>query len=351
MNSEPMPLAAPRPPAAGEPPAKRRAAWEGWRLIAALVIGFVLPVAACMALMLTSALAWRIAASGLQPTQRAPTGRGPASGPAVAIIRVEGAIMSGRGGGPFSTSAAAGAETIIEQLRRAQDDRSVRAVLLLVNSPGGGVNASDVIHHAVQGFDKPVVVLMGDLAASGGYYISAPADWIMAHPHSLTGSIGVISEFPNAEELLDNIGVEFEVIKSGERKDFASPYREMTEEERAYWQQIVDDTHADFVRVVAEGRGMPPEQVLPLADGRVFTGRQALELGLVDALGYRDDAIARAAELGGITGEPRVIEMRSEPTFFDLLRQQLSQRPGLPSLAEILGLIGHPSLSARWIGP
>ena len=344
MNPETPSMAA-RERAVNDRPASRPG--EAWRLLLALVTGFALPVLACYGFMLVTALACQVLSIPMgQPGARPPLATG--SGPAVAVIRVEGAIVSGEAT-PFNSAAMASSETIVEQIESAQEDPDVRAILLIVNSPGGGVNPSDVIHHALKAVDKPIVVLMGDLAASGGYYISTAADWIIAHPNTLTGSIGVISEFPNAEELLDNIGVEFVVITSGPRKDFGSPYREMTEEERQYWQTIVDQTYADFVAVVVEGRGMTTEQVSALADGRIFTGRQALELGLVDALGYEEDAIARAAELGGISGEPRLIEMQTTPSFFDLLRQQMSQRSGLPNLAEILTLIGHPTLSARWI--
>src|SRR5688572_15003585 len=270
-----------------------------WRILAALVVGFGLPVAACFGLVLTSALALRLMAGGGAPPSSTFSSRGPATGPAVAVIRVEGLITSGEAG-PFETGAVAAADTLVEQIEEAQADPDVKSILLYVNSPGGGVTASDVIYNALTKVDKPIVVLMGDLAASGGYYISMASDWIIANPNTLTGSIGVISEFPNADALLDKVGVEFVVITSGPRKDFGSPYREMTEQERQYWQAIVDEAYSGFVAIVAEGRSLPVEQVLPLADGRVFTGRQALDAGLLDALGYEADALAKAAELGGI---------------------------------------------------
>ena len=319
-----------------------------WRVLGALIAGFGLPVLACYGLLLTTALAFRLmAATGPAPTNQF---AGAGTGPAVAVIRVEGLITSGEAG-PFETSAVAAAETLIEQIEEADANDDVRAILLYVNSPGGGVIASDVIYHALEDVDKPIVVLMGDLAASGGYYISMASDWIIANPNTLTGSIGVISEFPNADELLDKVGVEFVVITSGPRKDFGSPYREMTEEERQYWQSIVDEAYSGFVAIVAEGRGLPVEDVLPLADGRVYTGRQALDANLIDALGYEEDAIAKAAELGGITGEPRIIEYTPTPTFLDFLNAAAEQRSLLPSVAEIFTLFGHPSLSAKWVGP
>jgi protease-4 len=272
------------------------------------------------------------------------------SGPGIAVIRVEGLITS-ESAGPLDAGAVASAETLTDYIEQADDDPNVRAILLKVNSPGGGVTASDIIYNALKQVDKPIVVMMGDTAASGGYYISMAADWIVANPNTLTGSIGVISEFPNAAGLLDEVGVDFVVITSGPRKDFGSPYREMTPEEREYWQVTVDEIYADFVAIVAEGRGLTVDEVLPLADGGVFTGRQALEAGLIDALGYEADAVARAAELAGLEGEPRLIEYNTDPTFFDLL-SSVSQGPNLlPSLAELLVEFGHPRLEARWVGP
>ncbi len=321
-----------------------------WRILGALVVGFGLPVLACFGLVLTLALAFRVMASGPAVPSSQFAGSGTGTGPAVAVIRVEGLITSAEAG-PFDTGGVAASETLVEQIEQAATDDDVKAILLYVDSPGGGVTASDIIYHALDGVDKPIVVLMGDLAASGGYYISMAADWIIANPNTLTGSIGVISEFPNANELLDEVGVEFVVITSGPRKDFGSPYRDMTEEERQYWQAIVDEAYSGFVAIVAEGRGLPVEQVLPLADGRVYTGRQALAAGLIDALGYEEDAVAKAAELGGLTGEPRLIEYAPTPNFFDLLSVAAQPRTLLPSVAEIFTLFGHPRLEAKWVGP
>jgi protease-4 len=320
-----------------------------WRLLGALALGFGLPVMACYGLVITMALAFRLMAGAAPAPSSEFASRGPATGPAVAVLRVEGLITSGEAG-PFDTSAIAAASTLVEQIQKANDDPDVRAILLYVDSPGGGVTASDVIYHALKAVDKPIVVLMGDLAASGGYYISMAADWIIANPNTLTGSIGVISEFPNADGLLDKVGVDFVVITSGPRKDFGSPYREMTEEERQYWQTIIDEAYSGFVAIVAEGRGLPVAQVLPLADGRVFTGRQALDAGLIDAVGYEADAVAKAAELGGITGEPRIIEYTPTPRLLDLLTAAAEQRSLLPSVAEVWKLFGHPRLEAKWVG-
>lgn len=311
-----------------------------WRTLLTLALGFALPVLACYGLILVSTLALNVLA----------TSGGAAddlgAGDAVALIRVEGVIVSSAG--VFDTGVAA-ADRITAQLERAAENEDVKAVVLAVNSPGGGVNASDVIHHAIRGLDKPVVVIMGDVAASGGYYISAPADWIIANPNTLTGSIGVISQFIDVDELLQEYGVDVVVVTSGPRKDFGSPFREMTEEERAYWQGITDEIYASFVEIVAAGRGLDEGAVRELSDGRVYTGRQALANGLIDALGYEEDAVAKAAELGGIVGEPRVIEMQPEISFGDYLAG-FSARGRLPNLTEVLNWIGHPTVEARWTG-
>ena len=351
MSHEPLPLAAPATAtviAARAPQERRNENGPYWRVLGALVVGFGLPVLACMGLILTTAVACRVLTFSAPTPDSQFGGSGAGSGPAVAVIRVEGLIASGKAG-PFATGVAA-AETLVDQIERANADPDVKSILLYVNSPGGGVTASDVIYHALGNVDKPIVVLMGDLAASGGYYISMASDWIIANPNTLTGSIGVISEFPSADGLLDKVGVDFIVITSGPRKDFGSPYRDMTEEERAYWQVIIDEAYAGFVAIVADGRGLSVDEVLPLADGRVYTGRQALANNLVDALGYEEDAVAKAAELGGITGEPRLIEYTNVPTFFDLLSNATQKPSLLPSVAEIFSLFGHPRLSAKWVG-
>ncbi|NJN44224.1 MAG: signal peptide peptidase SppA [Anaerolineae bacterium] len=140
-------------------------------------------------------------------------------------------------------------------------DQDVEAILLIVNSPGGSVVASDVIYNELQNVQKPIVVLFGETAASGGYYISMAGDYIIANPNSLVGSVGVISTFPNAEELLEKVGVEMNVVISGEAKDFGSLYREMTPEELAYWQSLIDETYEGFVEIVADGREMSVEDV------------------------------------------------------------------------------------------
>jgi protease IV len=198
-----------------------------------------------------------------------------------------------------------------EALDKAAGDARVRAVLLRINSPGGTVTASDVIYHELTEFKKrtgkPVVANIMDLGASGGYYVAVSADKIIAHPTAVTGSIGVIMMTVNVQGLLEKIGVSETAIKSGLNKDMGSPFREMTEEERKLFQGIIDDMYNRFVSVVTAGRPKLNEaEVRKLADGRVYTANQALENGLVDRIGYLDDAIKLAAQEAGVVA-PRVV--------------------------------------------
>ncbi|MCK4536549.1 MAG: signal peptide peptidase SppA, partial [Desulfuromonadales bacterium] len=172
----------------------------------------------------------------------------------------------------------------IEHLHNFRDNDSIKAIVLRVDSPGGGVGPSQEIHDEVRQVAtvKPIVVSMGSAAASGGYYIAAPADLIVANPGTITGSIGVIMEFTNIQDLLEKIGLRSQVVKSGKHKDIGSPVRPMSVEDREILQSMIDDVHSQFIEAVAVGREMDPEVVRQLADGRIFTGRQAKELGLVD---------------------------------------------------------------------
>lgn len=216
-------------------------------------------------------------------------------------------------------------KTTIEHIIEFRNNPSIKGIVLRVDSPGGGVGPSQEIYEEIKKTVavKPVVVSMGSVAASGGYYVSAPANRIFANPGTITGSIGVIMEFTNIQELLGKIGLENQVIKSGEHKDIGSPIRPMTESDRQILQSLIDDTQQQFVAAVAEGRKMPVADVVPLADGRVFTGRQALAVGLVDELGNLQDAISAVARMAGIDGEPRVVyPPREKPGVFQYLIQE-----------------------------
>jgi len=273
-------------------------------------------------------------------------------GPAVAIVRVEGIIASGAPPvDPFSTATGAYSSIVVDHLVQAEEDPDVKAVVLRVDSPGGSVVGSDEIYQQVLAMNKPVVASMGELAASGGYYVSAPADEIFANPGTLTGSIGVISQFINIEGLLEEYGVEVTTVKSGEFKDIGSLFRSMSDEEQASWQSIIDETYQEFVRIVAEGRELPIDEVKELADGRIYTGRQAMALGLVDQLGNLSAAVQHAAELGGIEGEPRTIEYQQPLNVFQGLFGMTHPADTLSNIMELLDRGQRPALQYLYVGP
>lgn len=216
---------------------------------------------------------------------------------------------------------------VVERLRAAGEDPSVRAVVLLIDSPGGGITASDIIYHRVKelaGSGKVVVALLEDLAASGGYYVACPSDWIVAHPTTITGSIGVIIQTLNLEVLMEKIGVREVTIKRGEEKDILSPFRDLTPPEREMLEGVIDEMYRRFLDVVAEGRRLEGDRLEAVAGGAIFTGTQALDYDLVDEIGYRETAVARARELAGIE-EATVIEYQRVYSFFDIFRNRLDR--------------------------
>ncbi|HXZ24727.1 MAG TPA: signal peptide peptidase SppA [Nitrospiria bacterium] len=237
----------------------------------------------------------------------------PFGGRKLALVRIEGVLTD--------------AQDTVDELERYAKDPAVLGIVLRIDSPGGAVVPAQEIYEAVnrlrKTYGKKVVVSMGTVAASGGYYIASASDTIVASPGTLTGSIGVIMEIPNVEGLLKKVGVESIVIKSGLHKDTGSPFRKMRPEERALLQSVLDDVHHQFIEAVAKGRGLTVVQVTRLADGRVFTGRQAKSAGLVDQLGDLHDAIHAAAALVHIEGEPEVIETKPRFSLRELLQSKL----------------------------
>ena len=230
----------------------------------------------------------------------------------IALVKIEGMLIT--------------ADTIVDEINNYADDSSVRAILIRIDSPGGGVVASQEIFNAVLNArkrgNKKVVISMGSVAASGGYYIAAAGDRIVANPGTLTGSIGVKMEFANLEKLLEKIGVRGMVVKAGEYKDMGSPFREMTEPEKRLLQAVIDDVHSQFIEAVAKGRNLPEAEVKAIADGRIFTGRQALQLKLVDQLGDLEDSIVVAAELAGIKGKPKVVKKEKKVPFLEYFKDE-----------------------------
>ncbi len=223
------------------------------------------------------------------------------TGPRVGIIEVKGGIGIGDRG--------ADGERIVKQIRKFAQDDDLKAVVVRIDSPGGSVAPSQEIHDEVKKLaqKKTVVCSLGNLAASGGFYVAVACPKIVAAPGTLTGSIGVISQFPKVKGLLDRWDVKMETVKSGKLKDAGNPFAEMSTEERAYWQSLIDRAYAQFLRAVAEGRHKKESEIRPYADGRVITGEQAKELGLVDQLGNFYAAIDLAKQEAKLSGEPRLV--------------------------------------------
>ena len=216
-------------------------------------------------------------------------------------------------------------ESTIEQLKKFVKDDSVKAIVLRINSPGGGVAPSQEIYEEVKKAraKKPILSSLGALAASGGYYIACATQRVYANPGTITGSIGVIMPFMNVKDLVEKLGVKGMTVKSGAFKDMGSPLRDMTPGERELLQGVVDNVHLQFVNAVADGRNLDREHVLRIADGRIFTGEQAKGLGLVDVLGNLEDAISDAGKIGKISGEPKVVTIpKKKISFLELLREE-----------------------------
>ncbi len=256
-------------------------------------------------------------------------------GPRVAIVELEGVIIE--------------VDDIVRELKAHRENPSIRAVVMRINSPGGVVAPTQELHDAVlrlRQAGKPVVASLGAVAASGGYYVAVACDQIYANPGTLTGSIGVIMQLANLEQLLKKVGVDYVVVKAGQFKDIGNVARAMTPDERRVMQALLDDVHGQFIGAVATGRKLPREDVVRLADGRVFSGTQAKELRMVDALGGLEDAVLASAKLAGIPSPPTVVQPRRRFSIMELLRSQfggtaagLLMRPTLPAFKTPLYLM------------
>lgn len=230
------------------------------------------------------------------------------SGDKIAIVEINDVIMS--------------SEKTVEELKKFRQDKSIKAIIIRMNTPGGGVAASQEIYEEVKktrDSGKIVVVSMGSLAASGGYYISMGANLIVANPGTLTGSIGVIAQFISIKDLADKLGINQTVIKSGELKDAGNPFRDMNDKDKAYFQDVVDNSFGQFLDVVSKERKMTRDKLMQYANGRVFTGLQAKEYGLIDSLGTFEDAVRITARLAGIEGEPRLVREKKKISLFETL--------------------------------
>ena len=252
-------------------------------------------------------------------------------GSRVAIVELEGMILD--------------VEDLVRELKGHRDNPGVKAVVLRINSPGGVVGPTQELHQAlmrVREAGKPVVASLGSVAASGGYYAAVAADRIYANPGTLTGSIGVIMQMANVENLFKKVGVDYIVVKAGQYKDIGNFSRPMTLEERRVLQGLLDSVHGQFIDAVAEGRKLDRDTVVKFADGRVFSGVQARDLRMVDSLGSLEDAVNEAAKLAGLSVPPSVIRPSKRFSIFDLVRSQvglslgLPMTPGLPTFRTLL---------------
>lgn len=286
----------------------------------------------------------------LQETQVSGTGK-----EKVLLMEISGVISSEEGDGLSPTPSMIA--ILKEQLGRATKDDTVKAVVLRINTPGGTVTASDIIHHELKAFKAnrkvPVIASIMDVGASGGYYIAAAADSVLAHPSSVTGSIGVIMLTMNARGLLEKVGVEATAVTSGPRKDMGSPFRAMTAEERSIFQSLIDSFYQRFLSIVQEGRPqLQMDQIKKLADGRIYTGEQAKAAGLVDDIGYLEDAVDLAKKKAGLT-EARVIMYRRPGEYSNNIYSRLLTPSPLASLGnlDLMAFVrgGSPRFMYLWM--
>lgn len=265
------------------------------------------------------------------------------SGSNLALLKVEGIIVENTS--EFARQGGYNHRVFLDQLQTAFERDDIKGIVLFIDSPGGGVFESDEIYNKIvelkKMYDKPLLVSMGKITASGGYYISAPADKIYSNRNTLTGSIGVIMSSYNFSELANNLGIYEQVYKSGKHKDIMSPMRKTTPEENAIMQGIIDESFNFFVDVVASGRNLDREKVLEIADGRIYTGTQAQKIGLVDELGDLDDAIEGAATLAEIENPNVLIFNTIGPSKLEKL---LNIRSSFPDIQGIKEKFQTPSL-------
>jgi protease-4 len=258
----------------------------------------------------------------------------------ILLLDISGVVFEGRGI-LWKLAGTTGPSRVKEELDKAARDKRIKALVLRINSPGGTVSASDMVYHELLAFKEkqqvPVVACLMGVATSGGYYLAQAADEVVAHPTTITGSIGVLAMKLNLKGLMEKVGVEGEFVKSGQWKDFWSPFRPATPAEKEMMQVIIDDFYRGFVDVITQNRKLPPAEIKRLADGRIFTGVQAKELGLVDRLGYLEDALTLAREKAGLE-EARVV----------MYHRPGSYRPNIYSMTPEMDLALGPQFLYLW---
>lgn len=306
---------------------------KGWTIIVVITV-------IALFLVCCASLSFALAAAGLAASPTA--SMGPAS--SVALIHINGVIAASSDSGLLTGTTAATPESLIKQLRAADNDNKVASVLLRIDSPGGSAAASQEVYAEVKRMKKPVVVSIADIGASGAYYIACGADEIMASRASAVGSIGVIMQVANLQELYSKIGVKYQTIKQGKYKDMGSSDRPLTAEEIAVLDKESKEVYDQFIGDVAASRKISEEKVRELATGQVWNGSTAKELGLIDSIGNYRDAVGRAAKLGKITGEPNVLSY-DQPSLWEIISNPTSAS-GLSSLNKILNLMDRSALPA-----
>jgi protease IV len=265
----------------------------------------------------------------------------------IVVLEVNGVIQDGEDTGALLAASGYNHQSFLRMIEQAKNDDTVKAIVLRVNSPGGGVVESAEIHDRLlklkKETKKPIYVSMGSMAASGGYYISTAGDKIFASPETITGSLGVIMQSLNYEGLAKKYGVELVTIKSGPYKDIMNPARKMTEEEKEILQQLIRNSYEGFVKVISEGRHLPESEVRKIADGRIYDGRQAKQLKLIDEFGYLDDTIA-ALKKDHHLADAQVVKYTNEFSFSSLF-QMAFNRNATPKheATELIKLLSKPS--------
>lgn len=338
---EPSADAPPSPSPRPRPPAKNATA-------SCLIGGVALVGLAVLSVCLISA---STSGAGGSLTEQTVEGSGDAK---IVLLEYQGAIAQMAGGEGMFQPGYDLVERIKKQLDRASEDAAVKAVLFDLDTPGGTVTASDRIWRLFKQFrektGKPVVLHMGAVCASGGYYIASAADKVVCEPTTITGSIGVVLSTVNVHDFLTEHGIQDVTITSGPNKDLLNPLGPVREEHNVILRGMIDDAYARFTQLVSDGRGIPLEKVRELADGRIYTANQALELKLVDSIGYRDDALALTKQLAGVT-EAKLVRYRKPPSLADALAGNVRFGGGTPSLSlETLDELTSPRLMAVWRG-
>jgi len=333
------------------PPPRRRL--SGFTIFLIIFCGFLLLLVIGMAASKTADIAFGGDFSGKYQEKVIKTGSGKTPGK-IAVIDITGAI-----GGSGSHVTGEGMVTeVSKQLRLAARDDQVKAIFLQMDSPGGGLSASDVLRDEImrlQKAGKKVVVYVGSLAASGGLYISSPADYIVANPTALVGSIGVIMMRLQMDEMLRKLGIKYDPIKSTQMKDIGSPFRDLTPEERKYFEELIQTFNDRFINIVSEGRKIDVDEVRKLANGKIYTAQQALDYKLIDGIGYYDDGLAKTKELAGLE-DPHLVRYTKrfeDLPFLDFLMSSRAQY-GLSELHALIETLvyedGVPRVMAIWNG-